>query len=228
MTKNHEDRFPYEQAWHGVLDPSLLDDDVVAAGHQLADAAKQGDWSTVFILLGNPTAPVRVNGWRPGGKALFTVLHQAAWHGASADVAAELIRLGALRTLTEPLEKHSASYCAGRFAELALRQPPRASNTRLPGPHDTPDTTDADRAREVARRVAPAARRMRSPLGELSLDDASGDRFTIGLVEDPQREDLGDGLTLQLGVGGPGHGKQVCTRYRCNRGVRRSCALTRR
>ena len=84
-----------------MLDPSLLDDDVVAAGHQLADAAKQGDWSTVFILLGNPTAPVRVNGWRPGGKALFTVLHQAAWHGASADVAAELIRLGALRTLTD-------------------------------------------------------------------------------------------------------------------------------
>jgi hypothetical protein len=28
-------------------------------------------------------------------------LHQAAWHGVSADVAAELIRLGALRTLTD-------------------------------------------------------------------------------------------------------------------------------
>jgi hypothetical protein len=28
-------------------------------------------------------------------------LHQAAWHGASDDVAAELIRLGALRTLTD-------------------------------------------------------------------------------------------------------------------------------
>ena len=73
MTKNYEDRFPFDQAWHGVLDPSLVDDDVVAAGHQLADAAKQGDWSpsscrpragrsaacpgrAVFILLGDATA----------------------------------------------------------------------------------------------------------------------------------------------------------------------------
>ncbi len=101
MTKNDDDRFPYEQAWLGVRDPSLLADEMVAAGHQLADAAKQGDWSTVFTLLGNPTAPFPVNGWRPGGKAWFTVLHQAAWHGVSADVAAELIRLGALRTLTD-------------------------------------------------------------------------------------------------------------------------------
>ena len=101
MTKNYDDGFPYEQAWLGVRDPSLLADEMVAAGHQLADAAKQGDWSTVFTLLGNPAAPFPVNGWRPGGKAWFTVLHQAAWHGVSADVAAELIRLGALRTLTD-------------------------------------------------------------------------------------------------------------------------------
>jgi hypothetical protein len=45
-----------------VLDPSLLDDDVVAAGHQLADAAKQGDWSTVFTLLGDAAAAFPVNG----------------------------------------------------------------------------------------------------------------------------------------------------------------------
>ena len=52
MTKNYDDGFPYEQAWLGVRDPSLLADEMVAAGHQLADAAKQGDWSTVFTLLG--------------------------------------------------------------------------------------------------------------------------------------------------------------------------------
>jgi hypothetical protein len=84
-----------------VRDPSLLADEMVAAGQPLADGAKQGDWSTVFTLLGNPAVAFPVNGWRPGGKAWFTVLHQAAWHGASADVAAELIRLGALRTLTD-------------------------------------------------------------------------------------------------------------------------------
>ncbi len=68
--------------WNGVLDPSLLADDVVSAGHRLADAAKVGDWTTVFELLDDPTERVDVNWWRPGGTAWFTVLHQAAWHGA--------------------------------------------------------------------------------------------------------------------------------------------------
>ena len=68
--------------WNGVLDPSLLADDVVSAGHRLADAAKVGDWKTVFELLDDPTERVDVNWWRPGGTAWFTVLHQAAWHGA--------------------------------------------------------------------------------------------------------------------------------------------------
>ena len=64
MTKNYDDRFPYEQAWLGVRDPSLLADEMVAAGHQLADAAKQGDWSTVFTLLGQShrTIPVSTGG----------------------------------------------------------------------------------------------------------------------------------------------------------------------
>ena len=74
MTKNDDDGFPYEQAWLGVHGPSLLADEMLAAGHQLADAAKQGDWSTVFTLLGDAAAPFPVNGWRPGGKAWFTVL----------------------------------------------------------------------------------------------------------------------------------------------------------
>ena len=87
--------------WNGALDPTLLFDDVVAAGHRLADAAKVGDWSTVFDLLDDPTQPVDINWWRPGGTAWFTVLHQAAWHGAPRDVAAELIRRGALRSLTD-------------------------------------------------------------------------------------------------------------------------------
>jgi hypothetical protein len=55
---------------------------------------------------------------------------------------------------------------------------------------------------------------MGPPLGELSLDRAPGDRFAVGLVEDSQREDLGDGFTLQLGVGGSGHSEQVCTQVR--------------
>jgi Ankyrin repeats (many copies) len=87
--------------WHGVLDPSQLFDDVVVASHRFADAAKVGDWSTVFRLLDDPGQPVDINWWRPGGTTWFTVLHQAAWHGAPAEVAAELIRRGALRSLTD-------------------------------------------------------------------------------------------------------------------------------
>ena len=87
--------------WHGVLDPSQLFDDVVAAWHRFADAAKVGDWSTVFGLLDDPSQPVDINWWRPGGTAWFTVLHQAAWHGAPTRVAAGLIRRGALRSVTD-------------------------------------------------------------------------------------------------------------------------------
>ena len=37
--------------WQAVLDPSALHDDIVAAGHRLADAAKAGDWPTVMRVL---------------------------------------------------------------------------------------------------------------------------------------------------------------------------------
>jgi Ankyrin repeats (many copies) len=87
--------------WRGIVDPEQLYDDVVSAGHELADAAKVGDWSTVFDLLDDPEQDVDINWWRPGGTAWFTVLHQAAWHGAPNEVAAELIRPGALRSLTD-------------------------------------------------------------------------------------------------------------------------------
>ena len=87
--------------WRGILDPTPVRDEVVAASHRLADAAKTGDWSTVFDLLDDPGHLVDINWWRPGGPAWFTVLHQAAWHGAPTEVAAELIRRGALRSLRD-------------------------------------------------------------------------------------------------------------------------------
>jgi hypothetical protein len=87
--------------WLGILDPTPVRDEIVAASHRLADAAKFGDWSTVFDLLDDPQSCVDINWWRPGGPAWFTVLHQAAWHGAPADVASELIRRGALRSLKD-------------------------------------------------------------------------------------------------------------------------------
>jgi hypothetical protein len=87
--------------WRGALDPAHMLDDVVWASHRLADAAKVGDWSTVFSLLDDAGDKVDINWWRPNGTAWFTLLHQAAWHGAPTDVAAELIGRGALRSLPD-------------------------------------------------------------------------------------------------------------------------------
>lgn len=88
-----------EFVWNGVLDPGQLRAGVIAARHRLADAARTGDWATMLRLLDEPGRLVDVNGWRPGGTAWFTPLHQAAWHGAPAHVAAELVARGALRSL---------------------------------------------------------------------------------------------------------------------------------
>lgn len=87
--------------WRGILDPTHVRDDVVSASHRLADAAKDGDWSTVFGLLDDPERRVDVNWWRPGGVVWFTPLHQAAWHGAPIDVVVELMARGALRSVTD-------------------------------------------------------------------------------------------------------------------------------
>lgn len=87
--------------WRGVLDPAHLHDHIVALSHRFADAAKVGDWSVVLQMLNDPTQQIDVNWWRPGGTAWFTVLHQAAWHGAPVSVVASLIQHGALRTLPE-------------------------------------------------------------------------------------------------------------------------------
>jgi len=87
--------------WNGVLNPRLIIDSAVAASHELADAAKAGDWTTVFRLLDQKADLLEINWWRPGGTAWFTVLHQVAWHGAPVQVANELIHRGALRTTVD-------------------------------------------------------------------------------------------------------------------------------
>lgn len=87
--------------WRGVLDLTLLHEHAVVAYHRFADAAKAGDWSVVLQMLNDPTLEVDINWWRPGGTAWFTVLHQAAWHGAPVNVVASLIRHGALLNLKE-------------------------------------------------------------------------------------------------------------------------------
>jgi hypothetical protein len=101
MPERYDLRSDKPFVWNGILDPSQLFDNVVSASHRLANAAKIGDWSTVFALLDDPGQQVDINWWRPGGTAWFTPLHQAAWHGAPVEIAAELVRRGALRSLTD-------------------------------------------------------------------------------------------------------------------------------
>jgi hypothetical protein len=86
--------------WPGVLDVSLLPKATVAAGHRLADAAKSSDWPVVMKLLDDEKVLVP-HQWRPGGKAWFTPLHQAAWHGSPPAVADTLIKRGALKSLRD-------------------------------------------------------------------------------------------------------------------------------
>jgi hypothetical protein len=83
--------------WPGVLDPGLLKAEAAARGHRLADAAKAGRWAEVFAVL--DLAWTSVNQSRFGGSSWFAPLHQAAWHGAPAEVVTALLKRGALRSL---------------------------------------------------------------------------------------------------------------------------------
>jgi hypothetical protein len=84
-------------AWDGVTRAATLKPQAAAARHRLADAAKAYDWDTVLALLAQNSQ--LINSTRPDGSSLYTLLHQAAHGDAPAGVVAELLGLGAWRTL---------------------------------------------------------------------------------------------------------------------------------
>lgn len=84
--------------WQGVLDPDVLNGDLVDHAARLADAAKAGRWGTVLDLVEHGTWSA-VNQWRITGRSWFTPLHQAAWLGAPVGVAERLLLAGAWRSL---------------------------------------------------------------------------------------------------------------------------------
>lgn len=107
--------------WAGVLEPSMMSEAVVSAGHRLADAAKAGDWRAVLELLeggsegfGLKDRPLTPNLWRPGSPKWFTPLHQAAWHGAPLPVVSALIERGALRSLQDAKGRTARDVAVGR------------------------------------------------------------------------------------------------------------------
>jgi hypothetical protein len=97
-------------SWPGVLDPSLLKEEVVARNHRLADAAKAARWAEVFEVL--ELQWVSATQWRLGGSSWYTPLHQAAWHGASESVVSGLLERGALRT--QPARDGQTAYDIAR------------------------------------------------------------------------------------------------------------------
>ncbi|MFJ5029813.1 ankyrin repeat domain-containing protein [Streptomyces sp. NPDC088560] len=83
--------------WDGVTRRSSLKDEYAALRDRLADAARDGHWHNVLALLGENRD--WVNTARLEGRSGFTPLHQAAWHGASAETVERLLEAGAWRTL---------------------------------------------------------------------------------------------------------------------------------
>ncbi|RUP06790.1 MAG: ankyrin repeat domain-containing protein [Mycobacterium sp.] len=114
--------------WQGVLDTSVMADDLVSAGHLLADAAKAGNWPAVISVLNRERSWLVINQWRPGGMAWFTPLHQAAWHGAPPEVVTELLDRGSLRSLRDSGGRTAFDVAVERGRIPALREllrPPR-------------------------------------------------------------------------------------------------------
>ncbi|MBV6700201.1 ankyrin repeat domain-containing protein [Kitasatospora aureofaciens] len=83
--------------WDGVTDREAYKETFLAERDRLADAAHRGDWAGVLAAVAE--APGLANGRRIGGRSGWAPLHQAAWHGAPAEVVEQLVAAGAWRTL---------------------------------------------------------------------------------------------------------------------------------
>jgi hypothetical protein len=83
--------------WDGITKSEVLGDDEIAVRHQLADAAKQYNWEKTLGILNK--RPDLSNVTRPGGRSLYTPLHQAAHGNAPVEVVQKMLTMGAWRTL---------------------------------------------------------------------------------------------------------------------------------
>jgi hypothetical protein len=83
--------------WDGATLRTTYKDGYQARRDEFADLARDGDWSAVLARLAE--TPSLVNAWRPGGTSWYTVVHQAAWHGAATPVVERLLAAGPWLTL---------------------------------------------------------------------------------------------------------------------------------
>lgn len=90
-----------EATWDGVLDAQSYSTEWQKTCHAYINAAKAGDWPTIFRLLDDANKARLVNSARPGGKAWYTALHHAAYNGAPVEIVERLVGLGAWRSLRD-------------------------------------------------------------------------------------------------------------------------------
>jgi hypothetical protein len=86
-----------EAVWDGLTRPETLKQEFVRVRQELADAAKNYDWTGVMAILSEHQE--LINTTRLGGSSLYAPLHQAAHGGAPSEIVDKLIGLGAWRTL---------------------------------------------------------------------------------------------------------------------------------
>ncbi|WP_223125416.1 ankyrin repeat domain-containing protein [Streptomyces sp. TRM68367] len=85
--------------WDGVTRRTSLKPEYAKKRDQLADAARDGDWATVFRILDDSWNTEWINSARLEGRSGYAPLHQAAWHGVPAEVVERLLGYGAWRSL---------------------------------------------------------------------------------------------------------------------------------
>lgn len=66
------------RTWYSCRDLHTWNDDLANVARTLIDAARDGQWDTVFRTLDADNTNDLVNVWRPGGTAEYTALHHAA------------------------------------------------------------------------------------------------------------------------------------------------------
>lgn len=110
-----------ELIWDGIAETgTALSDDAPDIRHALADAAKRFDWPAVGKILGEH--PSLVNSTRPGGKSLFTPLHQAAYGNAPAAVIRDLVARGGWRTVENARGERPVDVAARRGHSAAAAE----------------------------------------------------------------------------------------------------------
>jgi hypothetical protein len=105
--------------WDGITQTKTLAEEAARCRFELADAARDYNWSRVLDLVSEH--PELVNCCRPGGTSLFAPLHQVAHGGAPVDVARKLIEMGAWRTLQSARGERPIDI-AGREGHRRLRK----------------------------------------------------------------------------------------------------------